>query len=34
VKKKKKGEDGWQSSLPQGVAEMIETYGYFGWKKK
>ena len=34
VQKIKNGEDGWQSSLPQGVAEMIETYGYFGWKKK
>ena len=33
VQKIKNGEDGWQSSLPQGVAEMIETYATLAGRK-
>ena len=34
VEQIKRGEDGWQSSLPKGVAQMIEENGFFGWIKK
>ena len=30
----KKGEDGWQTMLPPGIAETIETKRLFGYKKR
>ena len=33
VQQIKSGQEGWQSALPKGVAEMIEKNGYFGWNK-